>query len=468
MNPVNTSRPLGDFSPPLSVGHHRIEELLGLGGMGAVYRARDERLQRDVAIKFWNTQEGDARSGLLREAQLLARINHPGVVQVFDVVDDESYAAVVLEHVPGIDLASLAERPSVERCIQLALGITEGLAAAHAKGVIHRDLSPANILLTPDGQTKLTDFGIASLEGDFDRPGSRVAGSLHCMSPEQLRSDELDFRSDLFSLGCILYWLLSGQFPAGKFLAPTAVLGCLERRTWPDLSALRSDLSPELVDLVNRLLAPDTMHRLQSAAEVLDLLGDLQSSFAPAESEVAESLSSDGPDTSFVTAAMSVPASPGRYFRSMLALGLLVTLAAGAVKYHIPPEHAMTRTVAVVAPTLQNPEHVADVRLMKTAVHKAVIDGMSLSIQVELLPVERLPVLGADPVDLVSALQVDELVASHMDCTAAFCNVSLRRYGHADLLELADVQVPLDSYGVMHERLVTAVPRLYIRDHQPR
>ncbi len=459
-----------EFWPPERLGPYRVLQLLGVGGTGVVYKARDERLQRDVAIKFWGAQEIDARDNLLREARMLARINHPGVVQVFDVYDGITFAAVVMEYIPGVELTRYLAQvvtPSEAR-LKLATSIAQGLAAAHHQGVIHRDLAPRNVLVTVEGDAKLTDFGIASLADEQGQPETVVWGSLHCMSPEQLRGEELDLRSDLFSLGCLIHWLISGQFPAEEFDDPAEVLLHLERRETLDSAMSFWSVSDSLLALVEQLLAPDPARRPQSAEEVVGRLEQINWRKDGAGVECFGGGASNSVETDPVTIGFNPPVLPKkRVWAQVTVIAVLVSTAVMLVLR--PPDKPPTddngiKKVAIVIPTLQNPEHVADVRLMRSAVHKAVMDGLPRASGVEFLTIERLPLRGGAPSELLSALQADELVSSHMDCTSAFCNVSLRRYAKEDLVELADVQVPLDSYGVMHRRLVGAVPRLYQTD----
>jgi serine/threonine protein kinase len=207
-----------------TLGHYVIAERLGAGGMGEVYRARDTRLERDVALKVLTGDAmaaPDARRQLRKEALALSRLNHPNIATVHDFDEAEGLAFVVMELVAGQDLRErLAAGPLAEgEVIRLGIQAAEGLQAAHAAGVIHRDLKPANLRITPDGRLKILDFGIAARVPTgadptrFVTETMRVAGTLPYMAPEQLRGHPPDPRADLHALCTVLYELATGTRP---------------------------------------------------------------------------------------------------------------------------------------------------------------------------------------------------------------------------------------------------------------
>src|ERR1700680_4703994 len=207
-----------------TLGHYRIVEKIGAGGMGEVYRARDEHLERDVALKVLpaGTLADEAvRRRFRKEALALSKLNHPNIATAFDFDTQHGVDFLAMELIPGLTLSGkLADGPLVEReVLRLGAQLAEGLAAAHAQGVVHRDLKPGNLMIAPDGRLKILDFGLATLlhpSGDPDLTRSitettSVSGTLPYMSPEQLRGPPVDARSDVYAAGAVLYEMASGH-----------------------------------------------------------------------------------------------------------------------------------------------------------------------------------------------------------------------------------------------------------------
>ncbi|MBI4604181.1 MAG: serine/threonine protein kinase, partial [Planctomycetes bacterium] len=215
------------------IGAYRILSLLGKGGMGEVYRARDTKLQRDVAVKVLPAsfaRDPDRASRFTREARLLASLNHPNIATIYGVEEWEGTRVLILELIEGETLADrIAGGLAIETALVLARQIAEGLEAAHEKGVIHRDLKPGNIKVTPEGRVKVLDFGLAkAFGGDAARMDSSesptqslaatkqgvLLGTAGYMAPEQARGEsELDIRTDLYALGATIYHMLAGVPP---------------------------------------------------------------------------------------------------------------------------------------------------------------------------------------------------------------------------------------------------------------
>ncbi len=267
-------------------GRYTRRSLLGRGGMGEVYRAYDERLRRHVAIKRIRTAEGEGdnaprRARLEQEAHLLAQLGHPAIVQVFDIFEDEAGGWVVMELVLGRTLAALLdEEPvGVDRALSYGHAIASALDAAHRQGIIHRDLKVENVMLSETGQIKILDFGLAkqllpgggaaalSLEG-------QVLGTVRAMSPEQARGLKIDERSDLFSLGVLLYELLAGVTPfAGATPLDTFLQVSTHRQaSLAELPDVAEPIPHALSELVDQLLEKAAELRPPSAAEVRDRL----------------------------------------------------------------------------------------------------------------------------------------------------------------------------------------------------
>ncbi|MCX2835021.1 serine/threonine-protein kinase [Microbulbifer thermotolerans] len=262
------------------LGRYQIERTLGAGGMGIVYLARDTRLQRQVAIKKLRKDATSASAGarIQSEAQLLAKLNHPNIVQLYDVLEEPAGIALVMEYIDGTSLKEWMREHSapLRDKLSLLMQICKGLTAAHKLGIIHRDLKPDNILITIDGTAKISDFGIAKSQNEDAQNITRedhVAGTVEAMSPEQLKGQPLDTRSDLFSLGTIAYELLCGRKPFDQ--GENGALALAHRivnephippgHAWPGI--------PEPVAaLLDRLLHKDPQQRPQSAQQVYEAL----------------------------------------------------------------------------------------------------------------------------------------------------------------------------------------------------
>jgi serine/threonine-protein kinase len=255
-------------------GRYRLERSLGNGGMGEVFVATDTVLDRRVALKRLSTaltEDEAARARFLREARALARISSPNVVAVFDA-GDETEPYLVMELIEGTTLSTVLRttwRLPPERARAIGAGIASGLAAAHDQGVIHRDVKPSNIFLTASDEPKVGDFGIARLErGDMTLTMTGQAfGSAAYVSPEQATGGRVDARSDLYSLGCVLYEMLAGRRPF-EGDEPVALTYQHVHTEPVPLDALDVGIAPELASLVDALLAKDPADRPQTAAEV--------------------------------------------------------------------------------------------------------------------------------------------------------------------------------------------------------
>jgi serine/threonine protein kinase len=271
------------------LSHYRIIAKLGAGGMGEVYRALDTRLDREVAIKVLPAefaQDADRLSRFEVEAKATGALNHPNILTVHDIgrAAPELGGApyIVAELLDGEELRAPLDQGAlpVRRSVDYAQQIAAGLAAAHEKGVVHRDLKPENLFVTKDGRVKILDFGLAKLKPSRQAPvGSEVAtqkqitnpgtvmGTVGYMSPEQVRGEELDHRSDLFSFGLILYEMLAGQRAfQGESLAET--MAAIVKEDPPDLMEANRKVSPQLERLVRRCLEKKPERRFQSASDL--------------------------------------------------------------------------------------------------------------------------------------------------------------------------------------------------------
>ena len=282
--PSRPALPSGGAPEGTFLGAYRVESLLGKGGMGEVFLAWDDRLKRRVAIKRIRPDSSRASrlpERFLQEAQAAAGLNHPAIVQVYDLIQDASGLAIVMEHVEGRSVAEhLDDGPlALPLSLRLAREIAEGLAAAHATGIVHRDLKAGNVIVTPAGHAKILDFGLArrvsTPPDEALTQDGVVLGTYHAMSPEQASGREVDHRSDLFSLGVLLYEMLTGRSPfRGKNTLET--LKRLATEEPPPVSTVRPEVPAWLSELVERLLEKDPDDRPASAAEVAAALATIE------------------------------------------------------------------------------------------------------------------------------------------------------------------------------------------------
>jgi DNA-directed RNA polymerase subunit RPC12/RpoP len=326
-------------------GSYRILSVLGKGGMGIVYRAQDPQLQREVAIKMLLPSvaaEPESRQRFLREARATAAIENDHVVAIYQVGEERGIPYLVMPFLKGETLEHWQQRhrpAPVADILRLGREIATGLAAAHARGLIHRDVKPSNIWLeAPSGRVKILDFGLARVveeTGGLTQTGM-VAGTPAFMAPEQARAEPLDQRCDLFSLGTVLYGLCTGVLPfQGR--TTTAVLTALALDAPPPVAALNPTLPHELADLVMQLLAKKPAERPQSAREVINRLqaiqrpleiapaapvGDAAAALTPPRTERATS------DSTVVAAIRPWTAQAPARRRAVILAGLLAGLAA--------------------------------------------------------------------------------------------------------------------------------------------
>jgi tetratricopeptide (TPR) repeat protein len=260
------------------LGHYRLIERIGEGGMGIVYRAYDEHLQREIAVKLLPAsvvRDESARRRFRKEALTLARLNHPNIETLHGFEADGDVDFLVMEYVPGITLASkLARGPMREsELLEYATQLASALEEAHKQGVIHRDLKPGNIIINPSGQLKILDFGLARLlnPGDdsaTDTGNLTVAGTLPYVSPEELSgSPTLDSRSDLYSCGVVLYEMATGKRPHNE-TSVAALLAAILHREPASVRSLNPAISPELEAIIRKAMDKDAALRYQSAREL--------------------------------------------------------------------------------------------------------------------------------------------------------------------------------------------------------
>ena len=338
-----------------TISHYTLLEELGAGGMGIVYRAEDTRLGRQVALKFLPAHLSTQRGSLQRfrqEARVASALNHPHICIIYDIDEHDGHPFIVMELLQGATLRDLiAGRPlPLERVVAFAAQIADALDAAHTRGIIHRDIKPANVFVGPRDQVKVLDFGVAKLMSEraaavgsnganatpsdpgfgITNPGVQL-GTLAYMSPEQARGEPLDPRSDLFSLGAIVYEMATGQraFPGTvPALLADSVLN-REPVPAPELNALVPD---ELVEIIGKALAKDRARRYQSAGDLLADLRRLQRALSSAPHSPELSIRVSGPRGG---------ASTERRRRTVIVASVGAALVAAGVllvtRWHDPP-----------------------------------------------------------------------------------------------------------------------------------
>ena len=260
-----------------TVSHYKIIEQLGKGGMGVVYKAEDTRLRREVAIKFLPSDaaaDAEVRKRFKIEAQAAAALNHQNIATIYSIEETDDQAFIVMEHIEGRVLKQMIDSGPIalDKALDIADQIAQGLQAAHDGGIVHRDIKSGNIIVTRQGGVKIMDFGVAKPAGSsgITTTGTTV-GTIAYMSPEQIQSSDVDHRTDLWSLGVVLYELLTGRLPFwGEYEA--AVIYKILNEEPKAVQAFRPDVPDNIVSLVFRLLQKDPDNRVSSAGEVLGRL----------------------------------------------------------------------------------------------------------------------------------------------------------------------------------------------------
>ena len=263
-------------------GRYEVFDIVGQGGMGRVYRATDTILGGEVAIKTLRPSvlatDPELREWLKREVRLSRRITHPNVLRTHDYGDDDGLLFITMEYVTGVSLRSLLasrQRLSVESTLAIGVQLCRALAAAHAEGVVHRDVKPDNVLLSADGGVKVMDFGIAQLVADDGAADSDGAGTLGYSAPEQLLSEPVGPAADLYATGVLFFECLTGRLPYPS-LSPMALLQQVFRDPAPDVRAVVPEVSPAFAALIAALLAPEPTARPEGAGAVAAALAAMR------------------------------------------------------------------------------------------------------------------------------------------------------------------------------------------------
>jgi len=257
-----------------TISHYKILEKLGEGGMGVVYKAQDTKLDRLVALKFLPphlTSEFEEKERFIHEAKAASALNHTNITTIYEIDEFEGQMFIVMEYVEGRTLKQVIEKEalSIKKVLDIGIQICEGLAMAHEKGIVHRDIKSDNIMLTPRGQVKIMDFGLAKLKGATKLTKTRsTLGTLAYMSPEQAQGEEVDQRSDIFSFGVVLYELLTQHLPFGGEHQAAVIYSIINEEPQP-IARFNNQVSAKLEDMVFKALAKDREERYQHADELL-------------------------------------------------------------------------------------------------------------------------------------------------------------------------------------------------------
>jgi eukaryotic-like serine/threonine-protein kinase len=346
-----------------NISHYRVVEKIGGGGMGVVYKAEDTKLHRFVALKFLPdgfTPDAQALSRFDREAQAASALNHPNICTIYEIGEHNGQPFIAMEFMEGTTLKHrISGKPlPLEEALELGIEIADGLGTAHAKGIVHRDIKPANIFITERGDAKILDFGLAKLAPaggavslsamptvseleQLTRPGAAI-GTISYMSPEQVRGEELDARTDLFSFGVALYEMVTGVLPFRGETSGMIAEAILNRRPVAPVR-LNPDLSPKLEEVINKALEKDKRLRYQSAA---DIRTDLQRLKRDSDSNLAT-----------IAAAEAEFKPVGKSIRWAAAIGvtvLVIGLAVGGWLFFSSKVHALTDKDTVVLADFAN------------------------------------------------------------------------------------------------------------------
>jgi serine/threonine protein kinase len=311
-----------------TISHYKILEKLGEGGMGVVYKAHDNTLDRVVALKFlphYLTSDSMEKQRFYHEAKAASALNHNNITTIHEISEFEGQLFIAMELVEGKTLKQLVEHEILpaKTILDIAIQVCDGLAAAHEKGIVHRDIKSENIMVTPKGQAKIMDFGLAKVKGATKlTKESSTLGTAAYMSPEQAQGEEVDLRSDIFSFGVVLYELLTGKLPfRGEHHA--ALMYAIVNEEPSPVARFNEKVSPEIEHIVTKALSKDRDERYQHSDE---LLADLRHERKKLEYAKAGYVAAEG---------SSVTSKPKRRWMRIAAIGVAFVLVAMIVLVYL-------------------------------------------------------------------------------------------------------------------------------------
>ena len=443
---------------------------LGRGGMGVVYLARDTELDRLVAIKCVFKNEGDEKltKRLLSEARLMAQLNHPNIVQLYDVIEDENILGLVIEYVEGVDLSHKRDEllPDTAQCLQWLLQIAEGLSRAHVAGIIHCDLKPDNVLISNEGVAKIADFGIAkarlseTLNDDGLTEMGNVSGSYFSLSPEQATAGEVDYRTDLFSFGILMHMLLTGRHPFGKTNNHLVMVQRIVNDPFKVSAEDKDNQSPELNRLMVSLLQKDPSDRPGSASSVAVCLRNELKRVS------GESITQDD-----LTVEMGA-IQPTKTKSKLLVFGLagIAIAALGFTSYLVigPKESNATLYIAVTKPLVSSVENLnaEQLRRITTTVEHSLQESILLTENLSLIAKQNQGDYSGDPDQFAKANGADVLVMSSAECSLSQCNIKLEKLvnegrGNWAVSEQRTWPVLVNSLADMRVAILSELPKLF-------
>ena len=368
-----------------TISHYKVTAKLGEGGMGIVYKAEDTKLERTVALKFLAPhllEDEEARKRFHREAKAAAGLSHPNICTIHEIGEEGGQTFLVMEFIEGEGLDNKIERGplALKEALGFARQVADGLAAAHAKGVVHRDIKPGNLLVTPQGRVKILDFGLALLtEGSKLTKLGTTVGTVAYMSPEQAQGMEVDHRTDIWALGCVTYEMVRGQRPFQGVYDQALVYEIVNQEPEP-LTGVRTGVPMELEWIVGKCLAKDREDRYNHAEDMMLDLRTLAEKLksggstvlrtgvgaqraVPAPSHAVEagaqaavgaqpSLASQQTATPVVASGETVPKLKHRTLQALLAVATIAFLAVSFVHFRQTPPEAPLRRFAFTPESL--------------------------------------------------------------------------------------------------------------------
>src|SRR4030066_728584 len=257
-----------------TISHYKILDKLGEGGMGVVYKAQDTKLDRTVALKFLPphvASNPEEKQRFFQEARSASALNHPNITVIYEIDEADAQVYIAMEYIEGKTLNKLIEKEplALKKVLDIAIQACDGLAAAHKKGMVHRDIKSDNIMVTSEGQVKITDFGLAKFRGqDRITQLGTTLGTAAFMSPEQASGEEVDQRSDIFSFGVVLYEMLTSKLPFGGEHHSAIIYSILNEEPQP-LARFNNKVPPQIERIISKALAKDKEERYQHLSERL-------------------------------------------------------------------------------------------------------------------------------------------------------------------------------------------------------
>ncbi len=445
------------------VGPYRIERLLGSGGMGTVYEAWDERLQRSVAIKCIHVAKElspDRRERLLREARSAAALTHRRIAQVYDVVEHEGRDYIVMELVQGTSLATRIATGQLPVADALDIGrqIAEGLEAAHERGIVHRDLKADNVLIDGRGQVKILDFGLAKSTDPERREESLteegvVMGTSRAMSPEQASGRPVDTRSDLFSLGSLLYEMLTGTHPF-QGSSPLETMHRVVRHHPAPVRKLRPEIPVEVELLVESLLEKDPRRRPESTRDIARALAGLASAHG--------TMTLDAASVSRVTSrARRLRLLRRSKWAAVAAVVLALATSAGAWWWLQRPRPPLVVAVPKVEILADSPSE--DVQLLADAVRIALLNGVAVTEGLLAVDPSTVDGIQGPPAAIAKAVAAQEVLVGTLTPHDLTSSLELRRVHGANgaLVRTMSLNVPTESLELATDGATAALSSLY-------